>query len=238
MPKVAPPSTLEELRARAAALDGRTIAELARALSAEVPALRGRALHEKGKIGALLELTLGATGGSRARHDFPSLGVELKTLPVDARLRPRESTYLCTVSLVSAEHAEWATSWAREKLSHVLFVPVVERTHVLRPFFYRPTADDEAELRADFEWLTGRIGAGHIEDLTAHEGVHLQIRPKARDGSVRTIAWDRDGEPIATVPRGFYLRPTFTARLLARALGAPAGLTASGGGSEPGDPPR
>lgn len=235
MPPIEPPSTLEELWTRAAALEGRTLAELSVAVSASVPAARGRALHEKGKIGGLLELLLGATGGSRARHDFPALGVELKTLPVDARLRPLESTYLCTLSLVTAEHAEWETSWAREKLSHVLFVPIVERRRVGRPFFYRPTAEDEAQLRADFEWLTGLVGAGHIEDLTAHEGVHLQVRPKAKDGSVRTVAWDKDGEPIPTVPRGFYLRPSFTARLLARAL---AEVTASRGGSGPADPPR
>lgn len=231
MQAIAPPSSLEELRVRAAALEGRTLAELAHA---SAPEPRGRALHEKGKIGVLIERALGATGGSQARHDFPDLGVELKTLPVDARLRPRESTYLCAISLVTAERAEWATSWARRKLAHVLFVPVVERTTIARPFFYELTAEDDEALRADFEDLMGRIGAGHIEDLTAHEGVHLQIRPKARDGSVRTVAWDRDGEPIATVPRGFYLRPSFTARLLAR-----AGLvTASGGGTGPADPPR
>lgn len=208
-----PPRDLGELRDRALALEGRTLAELAEELGGEAKT----GLHTKGKIGDLIERVLGATGGSVAQHDFPDLGVELKTIPVDEQLRPRESTYVCSISLLRAEHEAWATSWARRKLAHVLFVPVVDRTRIARPVFYQLDAEDDRALGADFDELMGRIGAGHIEDLTARDGVHLQIRPKARDGSVRTVAWDRDGEPIATVPRGFYLRPSFTARILSRA---------------------
>jgi len=32
---------------------------------------------------------------------------------------------------------------------------------------------------------------------------------------VRTLAWGSEGEAIATVPRGFYLRTRFTGALLA-----------------------
>lgn len=211
---IPPPRDLEELRARALALEGKRLDELASSLDELAPRV---GLHAKGKIGELVERLLGATGGSHATHDFPELGVELKTIPVDARLRPRESTYVCRISIAEAERAEWESSWVRRKLSHVLWIPIIEWETFARPVFWRPSAEQERALRADFEELMGTIGAGHIEDLTARDGVLLQVRPKAQNSRVRTTAWDRDGDPVSTVPRGFYLRPRFTASLLAGA---------------------
>lgn len=206
-----PPRDLAELQARAFALEGKSIDDLAALVDVDAPKV---GLHAKGKLGELVERVLGATGGSTATHDFPELGVELKTIPVDTRLRPRESTYVCRISIAEAERAEWETSWVRRKLSHVLWVPIVEWQTVARPVFWRPSPEEERVLRGDFEELMGTIGAGHIEDLTARDGVHLQVRPKAQHGRVRTTAWDRDGDPVSTIPRGFYLRPIFTATLL------------------------
>jgi DNA mismatch repair protein MutH len=207
------PRDLDDLRARADALAGRTLIELASALQERAPTV---GVHTKGKVGELLERALGATGGSHATHDFPELGVELKTVPVDAQLRPRESTYVCRIALAGAEHAEWSDSWVRRKLSHVLFVPIIDHARIATPVFWRPSDEEERALRADFDELMGMIGMGRIEDLTAHDGEILQLRPKARDGSVRTTTWDRDGELIATVPRGFYLRAKFTGEIVRR----------------------
>ena len=82
-------------------------------------------MHGKGKVGEQIERALGASGGSTATWDFPELRVELKTIPLDAsRGAPRESTFVCAVSLADADRAEWATSWVRAKLSRVLWVPV------------------------------------------------------------------------------------------------------------------
>lgn len=213
---VSPPVSLADLLDRARALEGQSLGELAAIVGAHTP--RG-GLHQKGKIGELVELALGATGGSFARVDFPALGVELKTIPVDDDGRPRESTFVCVVRLDEAEMAEWETSWVRKKLARVLWVPVSGRTEsetrrLGRALLWSPTAEQEARLRDDFEEVMGLVGIGRIEDVTAHIGRYLQVRPKARDGSARTLAFGRDGERLATVPRGFYLRPTFTGALL------------------------
>jgi DNA mismatch repair protein MutH len=219
-PAVAPPRSRDELRERAAALRGRTLDELARLVGRAAPRA---GLHQKGKMGELLEAALGATGGAAARMDFPDLGVELKTLPTDERGRPRESTFVCAIRLDDAEHAEWETSWVREKLSCVLFVPLLRARRggaadvVGDPLLWSPSPDEEAVLRDDFEEIMGLVGVGRIEDVSAHLGRALQVRPKARDGSARTVAFGAEGERIATVPRGFYLRATFTASLLERA---------------------
>jgi len=209
------PSDEAELVARARALAGRSLEGLAREHGVTLGSV-GRST--KGKTGTLLERVLGATGGSSATWDFPSLGVELKTVPVDLRGVPRESTFVCTISLRDADRAEWATSWARAKLRRVLWVPVLVlpdgSRRVAGALLWSPTAAQDVVLAQDFEDIMGRIGAGEVEGLSGHAGRWLQVRPKAAHGRVRTAAPARDGGLLATVPRGFYLRALFTGALL------------------------
>lgn len=212
-----PPSSLEELVLRAGRLEGLSLAELAAHLGTLVPA---GGVATKGKAGELLERALGATGGSQKQVDFPALGVELKSIPIVESGAPLESTFVCAVRLDDAERAEWEGSWVKEKLLRVLFVPIVGPRNggasrkIGRSVLWQPTAAQDDALKDDFEEIMGRIGAGGVEDVSAHLGRYLQLRPKARDGSARTHAFGADGERIATVPRGFYLRPTFTSALL------------------------
>ena len=210
-PVIDPPGSVRELVDRAGALEGQTLDAVASLLGRAGPAT---GLHAKGKTGELLERALGATGGAAARVDFPELGVELKTLPVGASGRPRETTFVCAVRVDEADTMEWDTSWVREKLRRVLFVPILEDRRIGRAFLWEPTADEDAVLRADFDDIMGLIGVGRIEDVSARLGTYLQLRPKARDGTPRALAFGRQGERIRTVPRGFYLRTSFTARLL------------------------
>jgi DNA mismatch repair protein MutH len=207
--ELAPPRSLEELKARAAWLSGREVAEL------EGTAL-GPMLRRKGKLGQLIERILGATAGSLSAPDFPELGVELKTIPLDALGRPRESTFVCSLSLADADTAEWASSAARAKLCHVLWVPVLVDEPSIRlgtPWFWTPTPAQEAVLRADFDDIMGMIAIGKVEDLTARVGRWLQARPKAAHSGVRTRAYGAGDEPLAALPRGFYLRTSFTGAL-------------------------
>ncbi|HEY1693611.1 MAG TPA: MutH/Sau3AI family endonuclease [Polyangiaceae bacterium] len=202
---IAPPRDEAELLARAAAMRGRPV--------------EATGLHRKGKVGELVERALGATGGSSATWDFPELRVELKTIPVDAETgAPRESTFVCAVSLAEADRAEWATSWVRGKLSRVLWVPVEVhddgRSVLGRARLWSPTPEQEAVLAGDFEEILGRIGAGDVEGVTARVGRWLQLRPKAAHGRVRTVVRAAEGELVATVPRGFYLRARFTGAIL------------------------
>ncbi len=213
------PRSIDELRSRADGLIGLPLVEILRRLGLVASA---DPLRTKGSAGETLERALGATGGSARVHDFPELGVELKTIPINVDGTPLESTYVCTLSLADAESQEWETSWVRAKLARVLFVPLVgahglawqERT-VGTPLLWSPTPAQEDILRGDFDDVVGLVGVGRVEELTAHRGRWMQVRPKARDGSVRTLAWGPEGEAIATVPRGFFLRARFTGALLA-----------------------
>lgn len=209
------PRSREELLQRAAKLAGVSLRELFASARLGMPELSA---HAKGKVGELLERVLGATAGSRPAPDFPELGVELKTLPLDSRGWPRESTFVCSLSLVDADRLEWCDSPVRRKLADVLWVPILgegDARSIGVPFTWRPTQQQEAVLRADFEEIVGMIAIGQVEALTARVGQYLQARPKAAHGQVRTRAYGEDEQPIDALPRGFYLRARFTRELVA-----------------------
>ncbi len=215
---VLPPSSEDELLLRARSLAGATIAELGEVIGREVPADLSR---HKGWVGQALELALGATAASRDEPDFVALGVELKTLPVDARGRPVESTFVCTLEPAELGRGGWEASRVWRKLARVLWVPTLGERRVAlgervigSAFLWRPSDDEQALLRADWEELVGVIGRGDLEAVTAHLGQVLQVRPKAAHSRVRRRAVDGEGMIRASLPRGFYLRAPFTASIL------------------------
>jgi DNA mismatch repair protein MutH len=212
------PKTEQELLVRARALAGLRLGELAARYDTPVPPDLRRA---KGWVGGLIEKALGASAGSRAQPDFEKFGIELKTLPVDARGRPLESTFVCTIPLTEIGEVEWAASRVRRKLSRVLWIPVegerkldVAVRRIGAPLLWQLTPEAERALRFDWEELAGIIGRGDVESITGHIGKYLQIRPKAADSRARRRGFDVDGAPFAVLPRGFYLRTAFTAEIL------------------------
>lgn len=214
-----PPRSEAELLGRARALAGLELGEVARRLGMDAP---GDLRRAKGWPGLVVERALGATAGPRAKPDFELLGVELKTLPVDARGRPCESTFVCSIPLLALPDMEWEQSPVWRKLRRVLWVPVEGDRSVTpglrrigEPLLWSPDARDEAELRFDWQELAGIIGRGDVETLSARVGRWLQVRPKAASSRSRRRGVDRDGSMTEVVPRGFYLRATFTRRLLA-----------------------
>lgn len=221
-----PPADEAELRARLSRLAGRTLGELAAAQGLEVPPDLRRA---KGWVGQLLERALGATAASRAEPDFPHLGVELKTVPVDARGAPVESTFVASLDLADAA-PRWETSPVRKKLARVAWV-VVEADPALplparrvgASLLWSPSPEEEAALRQDWEELVELVAEGFGPRVTGHNGRLLQLRPKGANAAALRWALDDDGAPARTAPRAFYLRASFTAELLRRHFRLPAG---------------
>lgn len=211
--KLDPPRDQAELLVRARALAGLEVAALAARVGFDIG---GPQVRTKGKIGELLELALGASAGNSKEPDFPHLGIELKTIPVDGAGRPRESTFVSAFALADVETMDWESSSVRRKLARVLWVPIcrLETRIIGRARLWSPSEDESSLLRADFDDLIGRIAIGGIEGLTARDGIALQIRPKAADGTRRAIALGPEGERIPSVPLGFYLRARFTEQLL------------------------
>ncbi|TNF38280.1 MAG: DNA mismatch repair endonuclease MutH [Deltaproteobacteria bacterium] len=216
-----PPASEAELLARARRVAGRRLADLASEHHVRVPEhLRSH----KGWVGNLLEVTLGARAGSKPVPDFEHLGVELKTLPIGKNGRPRESTFVCVAPVDLMHELTWETSHVRRKLHKVLWVPVqadpdlpVAERRVGMPLLWSCDTDpDAAVLREDWEDLTEQIRLGYIDAITGHRGRALQLRPKALTAAETRLTVGEDGWQVPTRPRGFYLRATFTATLLAR----------------------
>lgn len=113
----------------------------------------------------------------------------------------------------------WETSWARRKLSRVLWVPILaedpdwRRRRLGVPRLWSPSEAQEAALHADFDEIVGAFGAGQIERVDARWGRYLQVRPKAATGAKTYLSTTTDGELVATVPKGFYLRAKFVSAL-------------------------
>lgn len=178
-------------------------------------------LHHKGWVGQCLEAALGADAGSDNVPDFTQLGVELKTLPVGKNLRPLESTYVSTVPLQALQGLTWENSAVKAKLSHVLWVPILnkpgsllsERT-ILPPFLWQPNPEQASILKSDFDELIELICLGNLNQIKANLGQYLHVRPKAANARSLTQHPDETGAPAQTLPRGFYLRQEFTGSLL------------------------
>jgi len=70
----------------------------------------------------------------------------------------------------------------------------------------------------DWQELTDMIVLGDVENITGRHGQVLQLRPKAANSKAKTQAFDRHGRPFETLPRGFYLKTSFTQILLNKHL--------------------
>lgn len=217
------PTSEEELLERTLQIAGLTLGELGARVGVEVP---DDAVRAKGTAGRILERALGASAASRAEPDFVGLGIELKTIPLDARGAPKESTFVCSISLSAMADTDWEHSTVFKKLSKVLFVPVEAASQTpLRDrrvgcaFLWTWTEDEERLLRKDWERLAAIIGRGEVAQITGHLGEVLQVRPKAASGRSRRRAPDEEGAVQWTMPRGFYLRPAFTGAVLTRLRG-------------------
>ncbi|HCN03472.1 MAG TPA: DNA mismatch repair endonuclease MutH [Pantoea ananatis] len=215
-----PPEDESTLLSRAQSLAGLTLQTLADQAGIPIPANLKR---DKGWVGMLLEWHLGASAGSKAEQDFAHLGIELKTIPVDRYGKPLETTFVCVAPLTGNSGVTWQNSHVRHKLARVLWMPVegerdipLGERRVGAPLLWSPDAQEDEMLRQDWEELMDMIVLGQVERITARHGAWLQIRPKAANSKALTEGIGDHGQPIMTLPRGFYLKKSFTGPLLAR----------------------
>lgn len=214
-----PPRDEFELNARLAALSGRTLGSIAADLRVPVPPDLRR---HKGWAGQLIERALGATAASRAEPDFPSLGIELKTVPVGSQGRPLESTFVASLDLAAFDR-RWESSAVRKKLQRVAWVAIeagqqlaLARRRCVAAGIWSPTAAEEAALRSDYDDIVELIDVGFASRVTGHRGTFLQLRPKGANRAALRWAVDEEGASVRVPPRAFYLRAAFTETVLRR----------------------
>lgn len=213
---VAAPQTETELLQRCKDLAGNNVANIAEQLNIIVPTDLTR---HKGWLGQLLEMALGATAKSKAEPDFESIKVELKTLPLNNKLMPKESTFICSANPPFANR--WQQSLVWKKLRRVLWLPIeadktipLAQRRVGTGFLWSPSEQQVNVLQQDWDELTELLALGHYDQLTAKHGTYMQCRPKAANAKVIRQDIDSSGEVSNIVPRGFYLRTNLTKAIL------------------------
>ena len=214
-----PPGSESELLGWAEALAGHSLGEVAARLGLAIP-LTSRSA--KGWAGQLLEAALGANAGSNPEPDFTQLGVELKTIPINDRGHPRESTHVCVAPLVISPGLAWESSLVCRKLARVMWIPILwtaqgapSERRVCSPIMWSPDDRQEGLLRSDWEELIEMIALGRVSEITARHGTALQLRPKAANARSTTLTTNPAGRRVPANPRGFYLRSSFTREILA-----------------------
>lgn len=213
MKNLAPVNT-QELMNRANRLAGMTIHQLANEMQVDVPE---SLVHAKGWFGNLLEQYLGAEAASAPKPDFVKLGIELKTIPIDENGNPKESTYICVVQLDPKALSTWEGSLVQHKLAQVLWIPFeankatpITLRRIGTPILWQPDKQQIAQLKKDWQELCDMIALGDIDKISSSMGTCLQIRPKAAKASSLTVDKNQAVPNSLTLPRGFYLRPSFT----------------------------
>lgn len=216
------PETFEELVSNLNTIVGQNLYSLAKSINMPLPI---STTHGKGFTGELLEALLGASAQNLPIPDFPNLGLELKSLPVDNDLVPLESTFVCHAPLTNIRKLTFENSAFFSKIKRVLFVVInaqrdqdFKDRKVLGYFFYTPSEDDLATLKSDYKELYELVKTGNIDKVNARIGHIIQMRPKGANGKALTQCIGPDGSIIMTRPRGFYIRRSFTTELVRRYL--------------------
>ncbi len=208
------PTNKQELMERANSLAGMTIQQLANKMNIDVPE---SLVHAKGWFGTLLEQYLGAEAASAPKPDFINLDIELKTIPIDENGKPKESTYICVAQLDPIALSSWENSLVHHKLAHVLWIPFeasktipIALRRIGTPVLWKPDTRQKKQLKEDWQELCDMIVLGEVDKISASMGTCLQIRPKAANAASLTIDKNQSEANSLTLPRGFYLRPSFT----------------------------
>jgi DNA mismatch repair protein MutH len=215
--KILPPTSENELQHRANLLAGKTLGELALQWGEKVP---HTLTHAKGWIGQLVEKALGAYAFNLDQPDFIDLGIELKTLPITSCGQVCGSTYICTAPIPFNDR-HWEQSRVWRKIAKILWVPIeTDKTKPLFnqrlgvPVFWSPQGYILKHLQEDWEELAELITLGHFDELNAHKGKYLQIRPKAANSKTFIQVVNHTGQTVSIVPKGFYLRTHLTQQIV------------------------
>jgi DNA mismatch repair protein MutH len=219
MTTLPPPQSESELLQRCRSLAGLTLAEVATLYHQTLP---NNPTKAKGFVGQLIEQALGAASANLPEPDFPHLGIELKTLPLNAKGIPQETTYVCTAPYTIAACTEqWENSRVWKKLARVLWVPFdadpnipLAKRRVGTALLWSPDLVTAQILREDWEELSTMLQLGQNALLSAKIGTYLHLRPKAAHSRILSPFVNEMGEVVQANPKGFYLRTALTRQVV------------------------
>lgn len=177
----------------------------------------GSVPYHKGSAGQIIEKLIGVKPNARPEPDIPSLGLEIKTLPISSSGQVKENTFLMSIQLPLSS-GSFKRSTLFHKIRHILFVPII-RAHsyasledwIGKAFLYDLERDlvSFKTMEQDWDMLTNLLTEEEYHFIDADLGELLHIRPKARNAQ----HLQRVGA-MAINPLGWYLRKKHTQQLI------------------------
>jgi DNA mismatch repair protein MutH len=167
------------------------------------------ARRRKAAGGHLVEALLEIARNSIPRPDLERLGTEVKTLPLNTRSSPRESTKVTAFNLEHVkEEPDFRRSTVFAKLRSILFVPVMKVDNDSPDFWY---------LRSPFLWLPSEDQLTQMDDDygTVHSAAKVEdwTRLSGRTGrflTLNTSDTTTAGKPAELKRRAWWLHAELT----------------------------
>lgn len=205
---------LNNLIKKAKSIIGYSINDIAKKIKFQIT---DKVKKNKGCIGYIIEKFLGAYHSNKATIDFPNIGIELKTIPINKYGYPKENTFVCMAPLVRNTGVLWETSYVCKKLSSVLWIPIesnfdipLKNRRIGYPKLWIPNKIEKEKLKNDWNELMKIIIFGNICNITSDYGVILMLKKKYSNNNIYTQAVGFNGKKIMINPLAFYLRKKFT----------------------------
>lgn len=208
-----PPQKWSILLDRCDKLVGKTIATIADKLQLTVP---DNLKNNRGWIGNLLELALGAEAGSKPIQDFVNLGIELKSVAINHKGEVNNDIFVSSLPINSFMLQTWHTSHLLYKLKRILFVPIEQikeiplaNRRIGRARLWTPTAYELSQLQQDWQDILDIITEGDFNAIKNNVGKILCVKVKALNAKQSNSFIDTEGFTSKIPPLSFYLRKDF-----------------------------
>lgn len=159
------------------------------------------ATQRKSFAGDIAEAMLEVAKNSLPDPDLESIGAEIKTIPLDARSRPRENTKITALTprLVASE-GDFYTSHLYAKMRAILFLPIQKSDnddpgswYLRPPFLWLPSTDQLRVIRGEYDAYLEAIRAGRWEALSLRSGIYLGVNTSGE----RSAGMERQDKPYA-----------------------------------------
>lgn len=176
---------------------------------------------DKGWIGKFLEKFLGSTSNNKREKDFPTIGIELKTVPINRQGKTLQDSFICMVHPIKGNNVTWEKSYIKYKLQKILWIPVqsdnnipIMKRKICCPFLWSPNILENKILKNDWEEIMEKIFLGKIKNITLQKTMILKILSKGVNKISKTCAINEYGKKIKITPLAFYFKKKFTTELI------------------------
>ena len=176
-------------------------------------------IKNKGIFGNLIEKYLNLKKNNKKQLDLNKLNLEIKTIPLNNKNYPKESTFICSIPQ-KINNIIWEKSWLLKKISNILWIPYQGDKNIsflskkiYTPFLWKPSKKDKKYLKQDWKNLIKIIYMGGIDELNSSIGLYLHVKSKSSNNK-KLINYVYNNHLLKTTQKGFYFTKKFTKKII------------------------